>query len=81
MTNAMRDDKMQNPDYATYGNTLNSYTEKGQQAVVHDYIWSACQGMSVKEIQVLNLMTENNNSFSNHQALSATFHSYVTPTK
>jgi len=81
LTNAMRDDKMQNPDYATYGNTLNSYTEKGQQAVVHDYIWSAYQGMSVKQIQVLNLMTENNNSFSNHQALSATFHIYVTPTK
>ena len=74
LTNAMAADKLVDPNYATLGNKANTYTDKGQNAVVYDYIWYKNQGVSVKEFKVLNLKTQKEEiSFSDHQALSAKF--------
>jgi len=74
LTNAMSDEQLLDPSYATLGNKDNTYTDKGQNAVVYDYIWYKNQDITLEEFQVLNLKTPREEiSLSDHQALSAKF--------
>jgi len=74
LTNVLSDDQLLDPSYATLGNKDNTYTDKGQNAVVYDYIWYKNQDITLEEFKVLNLKTPKEEiSLSDHQALSAKF--------
>jgi len=63
------------PRLATYGNNKNSYSH-GESSLVYDYFWhKARRGNSIKVKQFLVpiLKTKQGHSFSNHEAVQATF--------
>jgi len=74
LKNAMKDDSCLDPQTATLGNPVNTYTEKGDHGVCYDYIWYRDSGVTLNDFKVLNLITQKEEiSVSDHQALSAKF--------
>jgi len=66
---------MHDPALATYGNKANSYSS-GATPLVYDYFWHKSTGgnsISIKQFKVPILKTKKGVSFSNHEAVEATF--------
>jgi len=64
-----------NPRLATYGNNKNTYSQ-GESSLVYDYFWHKARpgnSITVKQFLVPILKTRQGHSFSNHEAVVATF--------
>eukprot|EP00090_Calanus_glacialis_P008884 TRINITY_DN17199_c0_g1_i1.p1 TRINITY_DN17199_c0_g1~~TRINITY_DN17199_c0_g1_i1.p1 ORF type:complete len:355 (-),score=52.60 TRINITY_DN17199_c0_g1_i1:396-1460(-) len=66
---------LKDPKMATYGNKANSYSY-GASSLVYDYFWHRARhghSVSVAQFSVPILKTRDGHSFSNHEAIQATF--------